>query len=843
MLSEYLNLLALLAIGLELVMMVYVFLLRAEATNRLFAVFMLALAVSGIGGLLLSSASTLPLAVFSAAVQAMASLAAGPLLWMMTLVIYLPASPRRRWLLAGLLALTVLPPLLIAIDLLAGTRFVFAFAPSLFTGGYVSMREYLVGWFGPFFYWLDVVILDIAILLPLLGFALYPRTPASLRRYAWVLIVAVLLAGLVGGLSRSMPFLASVSGPFFLAAAYTWIISRYQPSENRSFGFWGRLPLSRKLLVAFGVSFIFALVIALVTLRGLNQVTTAYEDTLTQGVQIRTLSDRLTISLLQSRNDGKDFLLRWRTEGYDKAYAHYVTYYKGDVIAMRGYIQQLASFGPETGVPEPQYAADIAPLAQDIASVTQATDTYETSFLALVAAAQVRGSDVNTGLEGQMGAAAQNIDVKISGVAGLEQLDSTYDTMRRAEKDYINRKDQTYSDEVHTLVAQLKTQISGTDQLDPATKTDLLTQADNYLAAFHEIVVADQEIATHDTELTNAALTLQTSVAKINALGEKLAVDDTKTAHTGSSQTFTISIITVLVVLAVSILLAAILSRQITKPVIQLTNTAQQISAGNFDAQAEVTSTDEVGTLAQTFNNMTSRLRQAFEDVRRRALAVQTSAVVSRRLSVATNPRQLAVDVVEQVQSAFNYYHAHIYFVDEASGDLILAGGTGEAGATMLARGHKVPKGGGLVGRAAATNEPVLVPDVSQAEGWLPNPLLPDTKSEAAIPISVGNQVLGVLDVQQNVVNGLGEEDVSLLQSLAGQVAISLQNARSYEQAKAQADLESMVNAIGQKIQRTTTVDDTLQTAIREIGLALGASRVSANIAGRQDDGNSTSQD
>lgn len=165
-----------------------------------------------------------------------------------------------------------------------------------------------------------------------------------------------------------------------------------------------------------------------------------------------------------------------------------------------------------------------------------------------------------------------------------------------------------------------------------------------------------------------------------------------------------------------------------------------------------------------------------------------------------------------------------------------MAGGTGEAGATMLARGHKVPKGRGLVGRAAASNTSVLVPDVSKEEGWLPNALLPDTKSEAAIPISSGKQVLGVLDVQQNTVNGLNEEDVSLLQSLAGQVSISLQNARSFEQSKEQAELESLVNAIGQKIQRTSTVEDTLQTAIREIGLALGATRVTANIQSNRED-------
>jgi GAF domain-containing protein len=89
---------------------------------------------------------------------------------------------------------------------------------------------------------------------------------------------------------------------------------------------------------------------------------------------------------------------------------------------------------------------------------------------------------------------------------------------------------------------------------------------------------------------------------------------------------------------------------------------------------------------------------------------------------------------------------------------------------------------------------------------------------------------LGVLDVQQNVVDGLGREDVELLQAIASQVAISLLNARVYEESRTKAELETMINTIGQKIQRTTSMEETLQTAIREIGQALGATRVSANI-------------
>ncbi len=295
---------------------------------------------------------------------------------------------------------------------------------------------------------------------------------------------------------------------------------------------------------------------------------------------------------------------------------------------------------------------------------------------------------------------------------------------------------------------------------------------------------------------------------------------------------------TILIVSAVIIALAMVFSlvigQLLTAPVIRLTSVAEDVARGNLNVRAKVETEDEVGALAAAFNKMTAQLQDLIgtleQRVADRTRAIETSAEIGRRLSAVLSQDELVRAVVEQLQKELGYYHVHIYLFDREHENLVMAGGSGEAGQKLLASGHSLPKGKGLVGRAGHLNATVLISDVSRNPEWLPNPLLPETKSEAAVPIAIQDEVLGVIDVQQNTVNGLSQADADLIASIASQVAVALQNARLFAQARRDAERKARLDAMGQEIQGAKSVEEALKISVRELGRALGAPRASVRL-------------
>ena len=192
-------------------------------------------------------------------------------------------------------------------------------------------------------------------------------------------------------------------------------------------------------------------------------------------------------------------------------------------------------------------------------------------------------------------------------------------------------------------------------------------------------------------------------------------------------------------------------------------------------------------------NNIAEQVSAHIENLRlfelneRRAHELETVAAVSTTASTTLDPDVLLQSVVDLTKERFGLYHAHIYLVDESWNTLLLASGAGEIGRQMVMAGHAIQMDTekSLVARATRERTALIVNDVRTEPDFLSNPFLLDTRAEMAVPMISGDRVIGVFDVQSDLVGHFSQDDANIYTTLALQVAVALQNARLYVEQSA----------------------------------------------------------
>ena len=190
-------------------------------------------------------------------------------------------------------------------------------------------------------------------------------------------------------------------------------------------------------------------------------------------------------------------------------------------------------------------------------------------------------------------------------------------------------------------------------------------------------------------------------------------------------------------------------------------------------------------SLEERVYQRTAELQQANQINERRARQFQAVAEVTRIISSIQNLGTLLPRITEVISEQFGIYHTGIFLLDNNKEFAVLRAANSPGGQKMLEREHKLQIGQtGIVGFVTATGQPRIALDVGADAIFFNNPDLPNTRSEMALPLRYANEIIGALDVQSTEPNAFNQDDVDVLFTLADQVAVAINNARTIEEAQ-----------------------------------------------------------
>lgn len=218
---------------------------------------------------------------------------------------------------------------------------------------------------------------------------------------------------------------------------------------------------------------------------------------------------------------------------------------------------------------------------------------------------------------------------------------------------------------------------------------------------------------------------------------------------------------------------------------------------------------------------------RAHEELLAHLSQVQIASEIARDISMAINLDELLQKAVKLIRTQFNYYHAAVFLIDPSGEYAMIREATGKAGSQMKRERHKLAVGSkSIIGYASGKGEALIVGDVTKDATHRPNPLLPDTRAEAGIPIKIGERILGVLDIQSTIPFAFGPDHIRTLQTLADQLAIALNNSELLAETQEHLSQLRLLYHITTSAASGTNLEEALFNAVKGLQVTLGGDRV-----------------
>ncbi|MCC7118015.1 MAG: GAF domain-containing protein [Anaerolineales bacterium] len=239
-------------------------------------------------------------------------------------------------------------------------------------------------------------------------------------------------------------------------------------------------------------------------------------------------------------------------------------------------------------------------------------------------------------------------------------------------------------------------------------------------------------------------------------------------------------------------------------------------------------------TLASQVAGVVNNVR-LLEESNTRAVQLETAAEIARDISGSLNLDELLIKAVNLIYERFAFYHAAVFLKDASNEFAVIREATGDAGAQLKRAGHKIGVGSkSIVGFVSGRGERLVVNDTSKDVTYYANPMLPDTRAEAAFPLKVGERILGVLDVQSVKPYAFTEDRLKSLQVLADQIAIAVVNTELFAETQEHLSQHRLLHHITTTAASGTTLEEALESAVTGLQVTLGGDRVTILLADRE---------